>query len=448
MAHFLFTISRRIYADLALLRHCDFNDQWQNIARCWQCVLFARGEVIHHKISKAYYIVLGDIQATMLLVWMLLRVPLGATNHAYYVIARGCGGGEDFNAKHILLDALNLADFQVVPCVTVSPVHFWLALKKKAARHMGIVLLQNGPLENVMKYAARQCFHKLSLEQVKNICAEERIHLEGVPTLASTLTALIKHFLAPKSDDEVLGILALRAVEPDNPMEVLTEDVAEEMLDSMDLQTLAEQLKKVAAKRAEAKAFRDSISAGNAGVSSSSGGSHGAQGHGQTKVAHKINLHSAKNLKPPHSVLFHCHLTKRIRGYYCFGGARPSRGCVLAHGQDTARKVVLKWLWHMHKQSRPHVQVPYEFVFEGDEVDEGLAKSNPSNRRRGLRIAGSNIGGAGSASQAAAGSAAAVPAVSAPSQAQASSSRAASSSAVGVSHQPEAKKKRRKGSSH
>ena len=90
---------------------------------------------------------------------------------------------------------------------------------------MGAALLQTGPPTTVMKAAALVCLHQLSLKQLKTICAEEGLALPGVPTEASALSALIRKFLAPISDEDLFEILALRSMEPDNPMEMLPEDV-------------------------------------------------------------------------------------------------------------------------------------------------------------------------------------------------------------------------------
>ena len=254
---------------------------------------------------------------------------------------------------------------------------------------MGVVLLQTGRITTVLKAAALQCFHTLSLAQLQIIAQEQGVVVQGVPSLASVLGALIRKVLDPITDDEVLGILALRSVELDNPMEILTDDVAEEILDSMDLQTLAEQLKKVADRKAEAKAFRDSVAAGHAGaVGGGGGGSGAAEGErsaGGRKIVSKLNLYTAKQYCPPHTVLFHDPMCHRIRGYYCFGGSRPSRGCLLAHGQDTACKVVLKWLWEKHRSTHPNVEIPYEFPIKEDEGDA----PKPRGKAARLHVVGS-----------------------------------------------------------
>ena len=216
-------------------------------------------------------------------------------------------------------------------------------------------------------------------------------------------------------------------------MEILPEYVAVEMLDSMDLNTLAEQLKKVDAQRAQAKAFRESIASGHAGVSGSAFSSAAAAGaHDKGKLPKQILLHTAKQFAPPHTVLFHCHLTHRIRGYYCFGGARPSRGCLLAHGQDTACRVVLQWLWEKHVGCHPGVEIPYDFslVEEGD-IGAGAQSAGPKKAaRRVLRVAGAQAAAAAAPAAAAPPEAGASSLVAAPPEAGAQGAAAAAPAAA------------------
>ena len=380
--------SKRIYADLALFRHCDKTDSWDNISRAWQTTLFCKGMLIYKKSVMKYAVVLGDVQSTMLLVWEVSRVQLGKTNNACYVLARDKGSIDHLNKAHIIWDALELQDYVVVPAVPVSPIHFWVAMKKKASQQLGIVMLQTGAPTTVMKYAAQHCFHQLDLGPCNTICAEHGVSVDGPPSLPRTLTALIRKFLDPISDDEILAILALRSVEPENPMEILTDEACEQMLDSTDLQTLAEHLKKVQAQRAEAGAFREAVSTGNAGVTPSS-----KRPEAKDKVISvKLSLANAKLYCPPHTVLFHCPNTHRIRGYYCFGGARPSHGCLLAHGQDIACRVVLAWLWERHLRAHPTATALYTFptpslTDEPSQPSKGPVVSEPaSSSARRLQI--------------------------------------------------------------
>ena len=77
------------------------------------------------------------------------------------------------------------------------------------------------------------------------------------------------------------------------------------------------------------------------------------------KVTGKLNLQSAKKYCPPKCHLFHCPTTSRIRGFYV-----PNMKSVqgnLALGMDTAVRVCLVGLWHMHIAEHGE-KCPYDFA--------------------------------------------------------------------------------------
>ena len=76
--------SKRIYADMELFRQCDADNLWSQISSCKQAVLFRAGDVV--KTAGQYYLALGHIQFTMLLVWARERVDVGKTNHSAFLL--------------------------------------------------------------------------------------------------------------------------------------------------------------------------------------------------------------------------------------------------------------------------------------------------------------------------------------------------------------------------
>ena len=57
--------SKRIYADMELFKQIEEHDLWTDISNCGQCNLFRRGDVM--KTGGKYFLMLGDVQWTMLL---------------------------------------------------------------------------------------------------------------------------------------------------------------------------------------------------------------------------------------------------------------------------------------------------------------------------------------------------------------------------------------------
>ena len=229
--------SKRIYADLDLFRQCDKNDSWGAISKCSQAVLFRRLDII--RVDGKVFMVLGHIQYTMLLLWSVLQVPIGRTNHNAYILH---GEGIDNNSV-IMEHVTDLKRFEIIPTVPICPLHLWLACRKQVPCRVGVVLLQTGPATTVLKHAARHCFFQLHMPQLKTISKEERIDISHCATIVPMLVAMIKEILktkdGPPSDDTVADILALRCMEPcDDLTDVLNEDIAELMLDSADLETV------------------------------------------------------------------------------------------------------------------------------------------------------------------------------------------------------------------
>ena len=146
---------------------------------------------------------------------------------------------------------------------------------------------------------------------------------------------------------------------------------------------MQEHIKNQMGKRSEASTFR----AGVASTGNGRGGQSSEKPHGPVDV--KINLVTCKAYAPPHSVLFHCTTSHRVRGYYCLEG-RPSKGCLLALGQDTACRVVLDWLWSMHRKAYPMAEVPFTFPLEGDVVPPAPSAPKVKAKRKSKSDAASS----------------------------------------------------------
>ena len=48
--------SKRLYSDISLLRHVSEHGMWKSIGKCWQTTLFARGQVVYHKVRKLFWV--------------------------------------------------------------------------------------------------------------------------------------------------------------------------------------------------------------------------------------------------------------------------------------------------------------------------------------------------------------------------------------------------------
>ena len=84
-----------------------------------------------------------------------------------------------------------------------------------------------------------------------------------------------------------------------------------------------------------------------AGVAGSSGDGPKPGKRRTVSASIKLDLNKARKYAPDQSVLHHCPLSERIRGFCQWLPARDSHGCSLCWGQDVACRVVLEWLWTM-----------------------------------------------------------------------------------------------------
>ena len=123
------------------------------------------------------------------------------------------------------------------------------------------------------------------------------------------------------------------------------------------------------AAKAEAETFRNEVAASRRGSRGQSAG------RGDGVIDKKLDLLTCKSFAPPHSVVFHDPTTHRIRGYFCLEKRRPSRGCLLAHGQNVACRVVLTWLCQRYAKAFPGAPVRYSFPLPDDESAPVLAVS-------------------------------------------------------------------------
>ena len=208
--------SKVIPAHIVLLRQLDENDEWSLASKCWQSDLFPAKTVIWEKNSCKYYLVLGSISHTLLVLWQIEVQNLhGKPKWKLFIV----GGGEVVNRRPVLIAPLDLTTFEIVPTMVVSPTHYHLLTQRKFSKRVGVMMVQTCDHEPVLYYGACRAFHQLTLSQLKTIASEQGIDCEGV-TLPLCLQQVCrgvieKHRSTPEhpavvSDQEMHAILALR----------------------------------------------------------------------------------------------------------------------------------------------------------------------------------------------------------------------------------------------
>ena len=201
----------------------------------WEWVTFKR---LPHK--GKFVLVLGSVENKIVLGWLVESVHIGRTNHRAFLI----GGGKVKNVKPFIFTLFNIDDVDVIPTTPVSPLHYFLALKRKLPENMriGVVLLQFGHPVPVLLAAARSAFYNLDLPQCKILNSEHKIGAECVSlprTIGALVTFFIKKYTGKEpSQQELRSILSLLCSDDqDMCYDVADEGMLLQCLDAEDVNT-------------------------------------------------------------------------------------------------------------------------------------------------------------------------------------------------------------------
>ena len=181
--------SKRVYADLWLTRYIDEHDLWQVASKSWQAELLRPRTIIMRVSDQEYFLVLGALANLVVMAWKVDHINITSTNNLAFLI----GAGKVINYEVVLLPAIDLEKYLIVPTQPVCPLHYYLACKKKLSNTIGVVLLQYKKPIPVMLHMAENAFFDIGLPQLKIICQEWSIETPCL-LLPSTVTAAARFF--------------------------------------------------------------------------------------------------------------------------------------------------------------------------------------------------------------------------------------------------------------
>ena len=95
---------------------------------------------------------------------------------------------------------LELDDYEAVPAKIISPLHVYFANRKNIHEHSGVVFLQVDGQMPVKVWAARSCFGKMPLHELKTLADEEGVQ-SLTPDLLGHLQILINTIIPGISQD-------------------------------------------------------------------------------------------------------------------------------------------------------------------------------------------------------------------------------------------------------
>ena len=120
----------------------------------------------------------------------------------------------DAKAEDIAIEFVrSFADWLVWPAEFASPLDLD-ALGCPTDNCCRVALITAAAPEPLLVLAARHCFWKLNMQQLKQICRDEGV--EDAPDLYGLLLSLLTFILEPTTDEDLTKILAKRAAPEDD----------------------------------------------------------------------------------------------------------------------------------------------------------------------------------------------------------------------------------------
>ena len=135
------------------------------------------------------------------------------------------GTGDIVNDHAKWLDPQEMNDFMIVPTDIISPLHLFIASKKKVLLESGVVFLQIGDDVGAMKHMAFNCFFDIPCNDLTTLCEERDLH-PASPDLYGTLKVVLSDELKDISVHHISDILLLRTrTAVDQVSELISDDM-------------------------------------------------------------------------------------------------------------------------------------------------------------------------------------------------------------------------------
>ena len=239
--------ARTIYADQFIIRSMYLSPKWEMASKCWQARLVPRRSVVKLKSRRGeedvYLMVLGVLALKVVLGWKLEVISIPRSKFKIFLI----GAGRVANHTPTAFTVIDLADISIIPSTVISPLNYFLIMKRQCPDRIGVVLMQHGLPEHVHLAAARAAFYDLQLPQMKTLVSEYRVPSECI-TLPLTVHDCVKYFIHKHTgkhptEQELRGILSLRCAASDDVCKgIADEDLLMELIDADDLKSFQDSL--------------------------------------------------------------------------------------------------------------------------------------------------------------------------------------------------------------
>ena len=197
---------------------------WASSSRVWRGVLFSQGMVVKHATSGEYFVCIGFVGNLLVLLWKIEAVKIAKGKVVFAV-----GTGTNKNTYAISATAVSLDDYDAIPTTIISPTHMHLVDNKRVHDFIGVVFMQTEDPLPIMVWAARNCFWKLKLPELKTLAKELDV-AAVTPDLLGLLDILIQTVLPEATREEVNDILMMRCEVGEDPLKELDPDILEALV--------------------------------------------------------------------------------------------------------------------------------------------------------------------------------------------------------------------------
>ena len=172
---FLAQSSKTIYADIFITRCMYLSDKWEMPSKCWQARLLPKRCVVKVKAGRGQpdeiVMVVGLMANKVVIGWKLETVNIPKSKFKIFLV----GGRRVLNTVPCWFTVIGVTQLEIIPTTVISPLNYFLVMKKKLPDRIGVVLMQHGLPLHVHLAAARAAFYDLQLPQLTILVHENRI---------------------------------------------------------------------------------------------------------------------------------------------------------------------------------------------------------------------------------------------------------------------------------
>ncbi len=355
-------------AKLMILMHLH-DVGWNRGSMLWKAACFLANEIYQLKIrghGNVVYFVLGHVGQCVLLWPVTAARAAGST--VYTLQNTYCDANIDHEVKPVLQCITDVQSWEGIPTEIISPLAAQVAHgKSKPPLPPGILLRQNAPAHSLFKHAAKGGFRGVSEPNLRKIAEEEGVDVPigHIPCAV----VLIRHFLKPITDAEILAILQTTFRNFDTASDLLEGEDIDAILPPKDKSEAAQDAQRREEKAEECQIMQQEVESWFAeqsqnakkprtGPTSRAGASSGSASSARKRwVAPEqdalVSREEAQSMGPETAAFSIGRTPGQGRWFAAYKGHDPgykSYSWKLWGGEGECIRLCLKWAWEEHEK--------------------------------------------------------------------------------------------------